>query len=102
MNYFLTQEQQAIVEIAREIAEKKVKPVRAKHDEEDSFPWEIVEEFRKADLFGVYIHQNYGGTGGGGFELSLAVEEISKVCGGTALALAATALGTYPIILFGS
>ncbi len=102
MNYFLTEEQQAIVEIAREIAEKKIKPVRAKHDEEDSFPWEIVEELRKADLFGVYIHSNYGGTSGGGFELSLVVEELSKACGGIALCLAATALGTYPIILFGT
>jgi alkylation response protein AidB-like acyl-CoA dehydrogenase len=47
MNYFLTEEQQAIVETAREIAEKKIKPVREKHDAEESFPWEIVEELRK-------------------------------------------------------
>jgi len=102
MNYFLTEEQQAIVDTAREIAEKKIKPVRAKHDEEDSFPWDIVEEMRKADLFGVYFHPNYGGMGGAGFELVLAVEELSKACGGIALSLAATALGAFPIILFGT
>jgi alkylation response protein AidB-like acyl-CoA dehydrogenase len=78
MNYFLTEEQQAIVETAREIAEKKIKPVREKHDAEESFPWEIVEELRKADLFGVYFHPNYGGLGGHGFELVLVVEELSK------------------------
>jgi alkylation response protein AidB-like acyl-CoA dehydrogenase len=102
MNYFLTEEQQAIIETAREIAEKKIKPVREKHDADESFPWEVVEELRKADLFGVYFHPNYGGLGGAGFELVLVVEELSKACGGIALALAATALGTFPIILFGT
>lgn len=102
MNYFLTEEQQAIVDTAREIAEKKIKPVREKYDVEEHFPWEAVEEIRKADLFGVYLHPNYGGMGGAGFELVLAIEELSKACGGIALALAATALGAFPIILFGT
>lgn len=102
MNYFLTEEQQAIVETARGIAQKKIKPVRARYDEEEKFPWEIVEEIRKADLFGIYIPQSYGGLGGGGMELCLAVEELSRACAGIALSLAATALGTYPIILLGT
>src|SRR5689334_7965156 len=85
MNYFLTDEQETIRSTAREIAEKKIKPVREKHDREDSFPWEIVDELRKADLFGVYFHETYGGIGGAGFELVLAIEELSKVCGGIAL-----------------
>lgn len=102
MNYFLTDTQETIRQTAREIAEKKIKPVREKHDIEDSFPWEIVEEMRKADLFGVYFHENYGGLGGAGFELVLAIEELSKACGGIALSLAATALGAFPIILFGN
>jgi hypothetical protein len=84
MNYFLTEEQQAIVETAREIAEKKIKPVREKHDAEESFPWEIVEELRKADLFGVYFTPITGGWAAHGFELVLVVEELSKACGGIA------------------
>ncbi len=102
MNYFLTEEQQAIVETAREIAEKKIKPIREEYDAEEKFPWPIVTELSKADLFGVYIHPNYGGLGGGGFELVLVVEELSKACGGIALCLAATALGAFPIMLFGT
>lgn len=102
MNYFLTEDQQAIIDTAREIAEKKIKPVREKYDAEDTFPWDVVDELRKADLFGVYFHTNYGGLGGGGFELVLVVEELSKACGGIALALAATGLGSFPIILFGN
>ncbi len=102
MNYFLTDDQKTIQQTAREIAVKKIRPVRAKHDIEDSFPWEIVDEMRKADLFGVYFHENYGGLGGAGFELVLAIEQLSMACGGIALSLAATALGAFPIILFGT
>ena len=102
MNYFLTEEQQAICDTAREVAEKKIKPIRAELDEKEEFPWAIVKELAQADLFGVYMHSNYGGIGGGGFELALVMEELSKVCGGVALCLAGTALGAFPIILFGS
>lgn len=102
MDYELTEEQRAIVETAREIAQKKIKKVREHYDKTEEYPWEIVEELRKADLFGVYIPQEYGGLGGGAFELVLVVEELSKACGGIALTVAGTALGAYPIILYGS
>ena len=102
MDYQLTEQQQAIVDTTREIAQKKIKPRREHYDRTEEYPWDIVEELRKADLFGVYIPEEYGGLGGGAFELVLAVEEMSKVCGGTALILAGTALGAYPIILYGT
>jgi len=99
MNYFLTEEQQMIKELAAKIAKEKIAPVAAKYDEEEIFPWDIVKIIADADLFGVFIEEQYNGLGGGGFELCLAVEELSKACGGIALCLAATALGTYPIII---
>jgi alkylation response protein AidB-like acyl-CoA dehydrogenase len=102
MDYFLTEEQQAIVETARDIAQKKIKKVREHYDRTEEYPWEIIEELRRADLFGVYIPAEYGGLGGGCFELVLVTEELSKACGGIALSVAGTALGTYPIILFGN
>ncbi len=102
MDYFFTEEQKMIIQLAREIAEKKIKPVREYYDETEEFPWPIVEEIAKSDLAGVYIPQEYGGTGGGIFELVLVVEELSKVDGGIALALAASALGALPILLFGN
>ncbi len=55
-----------------------------------------------SNLFGVYIGEEYGGTGGGVLDLCIAVEELSRVCGGISLCLAATALGTFPLLLFGS
>lgn len=93
MNWFLTEEQQMIVDTAREIAVKKILPVREKYDHEGIFPWDVVKALAEVDLCGLYIPQEYGGFGGGVFELCLAVEELSKVCGGISLAMAATASG---------
>jgi alkylation response protein AidB-like acyl-CoA dehydrogenase len=102
MNWFLTEEQQMIIDTARELAQKKILPVREKYDHEGIFPWDVVKACAEADLCGLYIPSEYGGLGGGVFELCLAVEELSKVDGGISLAIAATALGTFPILLFAS
>ncbi|MCM8777285.1 MAG: acyl-CoA dehydrogenase family protein [Candidatus Omnitrophica bacterium] len=102
MDYFLTEEQQMIKDLARRIAEEKILPVRAEYDEKEQFPWDVVKALAKADLFGVYIPEEYEGMGFGVFELCLAIEELSRICGGIALAYAGTALGTFPILLFGN
>jgi alkylation response protein AidB-like acyl-CoA dehydrogenase len=102
MNWFLTEEQSMIIDTAREVAQKKILPVREKYDHEGIFPWDVVEAMADADLCGLYIPEEYEGFGGGVFELCLAVEELSKVCGGISLAMAATALGTFPLLLFGN
>jgi alkylation response protein AidB-like acyl-CoA dehydrogenase len=102
MNYFLTEEQEMIKDLAAKIAREKVEPVAAEYDEKGTFPWEIVEILAKSDLFRVFIPEEYDGLGGGIFEMSLVVEELSKACGGIALAYAASGLGAIPIMLFGS
>lgn len=102
MNWFFTEEQQMIIDTAREVAQKKILPVREKYDHEGIFPWDVVKAMADVDIFGVYIPEEYGGLGYGVFEMCLAVEELSKVCGGISLAFAACALGTFPILLFGS
>ncbi|MBC8473854.1 MAG: acyl-CoA dehydrogenase family protein [Candidatus Omnitrophica bacterium] len=102
MDYLLTEEQIMIRDLARQVAREKIKPVAAQYDVEGTFPWDIVKIMSDSDLFGIYIEEKYGGTGGGCMELVLATEELSKACGGISLALAATALGTYPLILFGT
>jgi len=102
MDYGLTETQVMIRDLCRQIAEEKIKPVRQKYDETGEFPWDIVRVFAEADLCGLYIEEKYGGTGGGVMDLVIAVEELSKACSGIALSLAATALGAFPIILFGN
>ncbi|KPJ68227.1 acyl-CoA dehydrogenase [candidate division WOR-1 bacterium DG_54_3] len=102
MDYLLTEEQKMVKDLARKITEEKVLPARAELDEKGEFPWEIMRTFAEADLCGLYLPEEYGGFGGGVLEFCLAVEEISRVCGGVGVTFAASALGAVPILLFGS
>jgi len=102
LEYFLTDVQKEIKKLAREIATDKILPVRAKLDETEEFPWEIIKHLGDAGLFGIFIPEEYGGTKAGCLELCLVVEELSRVCGAVALCYAATALGITPIVLFGN
>jgi len=102
MDYLLTEEQIMLRDLCREVAEEKIKPVAAKYDEAEEFPWDVVKVMAQSDLCGVYIPEEYGGMGGGILELCITVEELSRACAGIALAFAGTALGTDPILLFGN
>jgi len=102
MNYFLTEDQKMIKDLAAQVAREKLLPIRAELDESGEFPWEVVQTLAKSDLFRVFVPTEYDGLGGGMFEMCLVVEELSKVCSGIALSYAASGLGTIPIILFGN
>jgi alkylation response protein AidB-like acyl-CoA dehydrogenase len=102
MDYLLTEEQIMIRDLARQIAEEKIVPVRAELDEQNKFPSDIMKAMAQADLFGIFIPEEYGGLGKKSLELCIAVEELSKACLGVSTSYAANALGTYPILLNGS
>ncbi len=102
MDYFLTEEQLELKELARKIAEEKIKPVRAKYDEDGKFPHEIVDVFRQTDLFAVLVPEEYGGISGKIVDLTIVMEELSRVCAGIALAFGGSGLGMDPILLAGS
>jgi butyryl-CoA dehydrogenase len=102
MDYFFTEEQMMIRDIARQIAEERIVPVRAELDETGDFPWEIMKALAQSDLFGLFIPEEYGGLGKGCLELCIAVEELSRACVGVSTTFAANALGTYPLLLFGT
>jgi len=102
MDYFLTEEQEMIVEVARQITEEKIIPQRAELDEREEFPRDILKAISQADLAGLYIPEEYGGFGGGTFDNVLALEQFARGCVGIATSFAANALGAYPIIISGS
>jgi len=102
MDYFLTEQQLMIRDLARKIAEEKIKPVAAQYDENEEFAWPIIKIIADSDLFGVAIPEQYGGLGGGVMDMCLVIEELSRACGGIALGYAGTGLGALPILLYGS
>jgi len=102
MDYFLTDEQKEMKEIARRIAVEKMAPLSEKYDEEGTFPWDIVEVMRQSDLFAVLIPEEYGGISGKVVDLTIVTEELCAVDMGISLAFGVTGLGMYPISIAGS
>lgn len=102
MTHFLTDEQKMIGELAAKIAEEQIVPVRQELDQQGRFPQEIMDVLAQADLFRVYLPEEYGGLGGGSYESCLVIEALSHACAGVAVSYAASALAAYPILLHGS
>ncbi len=102
MDYLLTEDQQMIRDLCRQIADEQIKPVAAELDESAEFPWDIVRVLADADIFGVFVPEEYGGMGGGVMEMAIVTEQLSWGCGGIALAFGGTGLGAFPILLFGT
>ncbi|MFH1486271.1 MAG: acyl-CoA dehydrogenase family protein [Chloroflexota bacterium] len=102
MDYFLNEQQRMIQQLARRIAEEKIVPIRAELDEKEEFPWSVMKDLAEADLFRVFVPEEYGGLGGGCLDLCLAIEELSRGCTGVAISYAATALGTFALVQFGT
>ena len=102
IDYLFTEEQEMIRDLSRQITDEEIRPVAAELDRTGKFPRGVMNVMAKSDLFGLYIEEKYGGMGGGIMEVCIATEEFSKGCGGIAISYAASALGTYPIMLFGT
>ncbi|OGX50879.1 MAG: acyl-CoA dehydrogenase [Omnitrophica WOR_2 bacterium RIFCSPLOWO2_12_FULL_46_30] len=102
MDYLLTDSQVMLRDLCRQIAAEKIAPVAAEYDKSEEFPRDIIKIIADSDLFAVFVPVEYGGIGGGVLDLCLATEELSRACGGIAVCYAASALGTFPIVLYGS
>jgi len=99
----LPKEYEDLRDTVADFARTVVAPVSAKHDEEHSFPYEVVAKMAEMGLFGLPFPEEYGGMGGDYFALSLALEELGKVDQSVAITLeAAVGLGAMPIFRFGT
>ncbi len=102
MHDLLTDEQKMILDITRQIVDQRIIPVRAELDETKEFPWEIIKEIGKSDLFRLFISEEYEGMGTGIFEVCLATEELSRGDLSVATTYAASGLGLIPINIAGN
>jgi alkylation response protein AidB-like acyl-CoA dehydrogenase len=87
----------------REFAEKEIEPKAKELDEKGQFPFDTVKKLGQMGIMGMVAPKEYGGSGHDTLSYSIAVEEISRVCGSTGITVAAhNSLGVYPIYLFGN
>jgi butyryl-CoA dehydrogenase len=102
INELYTAQQIELQERARELADKVMRPVAARYDVEQEYPWEVQKAIKEAELSGVWIPKEYGGLGGGVLDLCIVVEEFSRACGGMGVGFAVNALGSFPIMVGGT
>ncbi|MEW6026305.1 MAG: acyl-CoA dehydrogenase family protein [Planctomycetota bacterium] len=99
----LTEEQKLIQQTVREFASEFVAPRAKKYDQTKEFPWDNVRKMAELSLMGIPFPEKYGGAGADKLSYIIAVEELARACGSTAITLAAhTSLGSNPIYLFGN
>ena len=103
MQFELTKEQLMVRQLAYEFAQTEVKPVASEYDEAEEFIWPIAREMGKMGFMGMCVPQEYGGAGADTVSYAILVEELSRVCGGTGITVAAhNSLGTGHILKHGT
>ena len=103
MRIELTEEQQMIQALAREFAEKEVKPVAAALDREGRFPHETVKRMGELGLMGIAIPEAYGGSSADTVAYALAMEEVAKACASHAVVMSVNnSLYCDPVYKFGT
>jgi butyryl-CoA dehydrogenase len=103
MDFELNEEQRMVRDMVRELAQNEIAPRAAEVDKSEQFPAENVRRLGELGLLGLPFSERYGGGGGDNLSYAIAVEEVARACGSTALIFAAhVSLGTAPIHSFGS
>jgi hypothetical protein len=89
MNFDLNENQKMIAQMVRDFAEKEIRPNFMEWDETQEFPVHVFKKLGELGLMGVFIPEEYGGSGFGYDEYITVVSEIAKVCGSIGLSVAA-------------
>lgn len=89
MNFDSNENQKMIAQMVRDFAEKEIRPYMNQWDADEYFPVETMKKMGELGLLGIYIPEEYGGSGFGYFEYATALMELGKVCGGVGLSVAA-------------
>lgn len=103
MNYDLTDEQREFRHVVREFVDKEVAPMARHTDESHEFNWTATKKMGPLGLLGLQVPEEYGGADMDTVSASIAIEELGRVCGSTALAISAhNCLGMGPLVDFAS
>ena len=98
----LTGEQKAIQDMALDFAMAEMAPNAMRWDEEKIFPTDVLQELAQLGFAGVYIGEEYGGSGLGRFEAALVFEALSAGCTSTAAYLTIHNMASWMIDSFGN
>jgi len=100
--FTLTAEQATIQRMARDFAEKEIMPVAAEYDEQEKFPFVVLQKMWETGLVNYSVPEELGGAGLDTFTSCLVTEELGRACAGIATTASANSLAFYPILLAGT
>jgi len=102
-DFSISDNQKMIGEMARDFAEKYIRPHVSEWDETQHFPIDLFKKLGDLGMMGVFVPEEYGGSGFGYFEYVTVISEIARVCGAIGLSVAAhNSLCTGHILAFGN
>ena len=102
VSFALTDEQKALRELAREFAEKEIRPRAAEYDEHSTHPADVIAKAHELGLVNAHIPAEYGGLELSVFDGMLIGEELAWGCSGMATSIVANALGAAPVLIAGT
>ncbi len=103
MDFDLTPQQRHWRDLARDYAQRVIRPRAEELDREQRFPYDIIAEMAELGLMGLTLPEEYGGTGGDFVAYNLALEEISRADTSVGITMEAhISLGCAPIATYGT
>jgi acyl-CoA dehydrogenase len=102
VSFALTEEQKALRELAREFADKEIRPRAAEYDEHSTHPADVIAKAHELGLMNLHVPEEYGGLGLPCFDGMLAGEELYRGCSGMGTSISANGLGAGPVIIAGT
>ncbi len=102
VSFALSEEQRSLRELARDFAEKEIRPKAASYDEHQTHAADIVAKAHEVGLMNLHVPEAYGGLGLSAFDGMLVGEELNWGCSGIGTTLGANGLGAGPVILAGT
>lgn len=102
IDFSLTDDQIALQEMAREFAEKEMRPKAAAYDQGHDFPEDVMKKAFEVGFLSCTVPAEYGGGGLGDLDTAVLSEELARGCAGMYTTMMANSLAFTPILLFGS
>ena len=103
MQFQPTEEQMAVLQTARDFAQREVLPKAAEIDREHRHPTELVKRMAELGFLGIAVPEQYGGAGFDNLSYALVMEEISRACASTGVICSVNnSLVCDPIMRFGT
>jgi acyl-CoA dehydrogenase len=99
ISFSLTEEQQALRQLARQFGENEIAPLAAEYDRQARHPLPIIQKAHGLGFMNITVPERYGGAGLGMMETCLVTEELAAACAGIGTAIMANTLALTPLLI---